>query len=75
MIREGFPAEVRSFATQSEAQKWARHIESAMDDGGYKSSNCANRLLLGEALARYSSQVSPSKRGHLDEVIRINALK
>lgn len=75
VIREGFPAEVKSFATRSEAQKWARHIESAMDGGGYRSSGGADRMLLGDALARYSSQVSPSKRGHLDELIRINALK
>jgi integrase len=75
VIREGFPAEVKSFATRSEAQKWARGIESAMDGGSYRSGSGADRMLLGDALARYSSQVSPSKRGHLDEVIRINALK
>ncbi|MGE0350825.1 site-specific integrase [Hydrogenophaga sp.] len=75
VIREGFPAEVKSFATRSEAQKWARHIESAMDGGGYRSGSGADRMLLGDALDRYSSQVSPSKRGHLDELIRVNALK
>lgn len=75
VIREGFPAEVRSFATRSEAQKWARQIESAMDGGGYRSGSGADRMLLSEALARYATQVSPTKRGHLDEVIRINALK
>lgn len=75
VIREGFPAEVKSFATRSEAQKWARQIENAMDGGGYRSGSGADRMLLADALDRYSSQVSPSKRGHLDEVIRINALK
>jgi integrase len=75
VIREGFPAEVKSFATRIEAQKWARQIESAMDGGGYRSGSSADRMLLADALDRYSSQVSPSKRGHLDEVIRINALK
>jgi integrase len=74
VIREGFPAEVKSFATRSEAQKWARHVESAMDGGSYRPGGAADRMLLSDVLSRYSHQVSPSKRSHLDEVIRINAL-
>ena len=72
--REGLPDEVKSFATRGEAQKWARHIETSMDGGGYKSPNVADKLLLSDVLQRYGEQVSPTKRGHLTEVIRINAL-
>lgn len=75
VIREGYPAEVKSFATRGEAQRWARHIEGAMDDGGYRSRCDADKMLLSDALLRYAEEVSPTKRGHLDEVIRINALK
>ncbi|SDY99847.1 site-specific integrase [Variovorax sp. YR266] len=72
--REGYPAEVKSFATRTEAKKWARHMETSMDAGGYRSRTSMDKALLGEALLRYSAEVSPTKRGHLDEVIRIKAL-
>ena len=73
--RKGYPAEVKSFATRTEAQKWARHMETSMDAGGYRSRGNADEMLLSDVLQRYSDEVSPSKRGHLDEVIRIKALK
>jgi integrase len=72
--REGYPAEVKSFATRTEAQKWARHMEASMDAGGYRSRSDMDKTPLSEALHRYSEEVSPTKRGHLDEVIRIKAL-
>ena len=75
VLREGYPAEVKSFTTRSEAQKWARQIEGAMDSGGYQSRCVADKMLLSDALLRYAEEVSPTKRGYRDEVIRINALK
>lgn len=73
--REGFPAEAKSFATRAEAQRWARHMEASMDDGAYRSRGEADKMLLGEVLQRYAQEVSPTKRGHDDELIRIKALK
>lgn len=71
---EGYPAEVKSFATRSEALKWARRMETSMDAGAYRSRSSADKALLSEVLQRYAAEVSPSKRGHADEVIRIRAL-
>lgn len=50
-------------------------IEGAMDGGSYRSRCDADKMLLSDTLQRYAEEVSPTKRGHLDEVIRINALK
>ena len=75
VLREGYPAEVKSFATRGEAQRWARQIEGAMDSGGYQSRCEADKMLLSDALLRYAEKVSPTKRGYRDEVIRINALR
>ena len=75
VLREGYPAEVKSFATRGEAQRWARQIEGAMDSGGYQSRCEADKMLLSDALLRYAEEVSPTKRGYRDEVTRINALK
>lgn len=73
--REGYPAEVKSFVTRADAQRWARQIEAAMDRGDYRSRVCWDKMLLSLALQRYADTVSPTKRGHRDELIRINALK
>lgn len=73
--RTGFPAEVKSFGTRREAQRWARTIEAAMDRGAHQSPAEANEVLLRDVLERYMLEVSPSKRGHLDEVIRIKFLQ
>lgn len=73
--REGYPAEVKSFTTRAEAQKWARQIEAAMDRGTYKLHSDTDKTLLSDLLLRYALQVSPTKRGYRDEVIRISALR
>ena len=75
IIRKGFPAEVRSFDTKSEAVKWARSIEAQMELGGYQSPARSNDLLLRDLLDRYAQEVTPSKRGAKDELIRIRALQ
>ncbi len=46
-----------------------------MDAGNYTSRSDTNKALLSDVLQRYADEVSPTKRGHLDEVIRIKALK
>jgi integrase len=73
--RTGFPAEVKSFETRGAAQRWARTIEAAMDRGAHQSPAAANEVLLRDILERYMQEVSPSKRGHLEEVIRIRFLQ
>ena len=61
--RKGYPEEVASFNTKAEAQKWARNIESGMDQGSYRSIRDAEDLLLADVLQRYMKEVTPSKRG------------
>lgn len=73
--REGYPVEVKSFPTRAEAQKWARHMEASMDSGAYRSRSGVDKALLSDVLQRYADEISPTKRGHLDEVIRIKVLK
>lgn len=75
VIRLGFPPEAKSFDTRNEAQRWARQIESAMDRGAYQPTAGANQVLLHDILQRYMVEVSPTKRGYAEEVIRIKALQ
>lgn len=61
--RKGYPDEVGSFGTKAEAQKWARSIEAAMDQGSHQSIEAAKDFLLADVLQRYMNEVTPSKRG------------
>lgn len=61
----------RTFDTKTEAQHWAADIEREILDGvGGKIPD----KILGELLARYADDVSPSKRGAAWEIKRINAM-
>jgi integrase len=75
IARKGFPPEVRSFSSRSEALRWAREVETAIDAGTFRSAGKAAEATLREHLQRYSEQVSPTKRGHAEEVIRLKALQ
>ena len=73
--RDGYPPEVKSFPTKAEALKWARHMEASMDAGAYRARTATDKASLCDLLSRYADEVSPSKRGHREEVIRIRALQ
>lgn len=75
IARKGYPPEVKTFNTRTEALRWAREVECTIDVGAFKSASKTAALTLGELLQRYVEQVSPTKRGHADEVIRIKALQ
>lgn len=65
--RKGYPDEVSSFDTKTEAQTWARRIESAMDQGAYQIIHSARNILLTDILQRYVEEVSPTKRSEKRE--------
>jgi len=44
--RKGYPDEVASFKTKTEAQAWARSVESTMDQGSYQSAQSATYFRL-----------------------------
>ena len=45
--RDGFPDQVKSFEAKAEAERWARSVESEMDQGGYNSPAGAQKTTLG----------------------------
>ena len=63
MIRKrGWPTAIKTFRTKRDAQDWARRIEDEMVRGAYIDRAGSDRLLLGDALDRYLSEVSSTKR-------------
>lgn len=65
-------SESASFATKGEAQAWATEKESAIIS---VARGQLPKKTFGEALTRYSDEVSPTKKGARWEQIRINLLK
>lgn len=75
ITRRGFPAEARTFTTKREAESWATHVESDIDRGAYVSRTEAEKTTLSDVLDRYMAEVSPTKRGGHEEIIRLKALQ
>lgn len=75
VTRKGFPSETGTFETHLAALKWAREIEAQMDRGRYQGHCGADSQSLGQILQRYMDEVSPSKKGAAEEVIRIKAIQ
>ena len=60
--RRGFPAQVRTFNTKTEAQAWAATIESEIARGVFVSRAEAEVTTLREALLRYQDEIVPEKK-------------
>jgi len=71
--RRGYPAEVKTFTSKAEAERWARTIESGMDRGEFVSRSAAEQTTFGEIIQRYMIAVTPKKRGCFEETSRLTA--
>ena len=71
--RRGFPDEVKSFASKSEAEQWIRSIECEMDRGHFVSRTESEQTTFGDVIRRYINEITPLKRGCAEETIRLTA--
>ena len=60
--KTGYPEMARTFDLKTEAQVWAKQIESEMDRGVFVSRAEAEGTTLAEALERYSREITPAKK-------------
>ena len=73
--RKGMPQRAKSFEKRSDAERWARELESHADRGGSSfDTSIAEKMTLGELLRRYILEISPQKRSCSTETIRLNAI-
>ena len=73
--RKGYPHQSKTFDIKKDAEKWARQNERLIDSGQWVNRTEAEQTTLGDLLARYTTEVSITKRGADVEIIRINALR
>lgn len=72
--RKGYPQQTATFESKPEAVAWAASIESRMIRGIWRDSGDAERTTLAECLERYRHEVTPSKKGALQENSKLNVL-
>lgn len=71
--RRGSPTVTKTFSYRRDAEAWARKTESEVERGLYIHNAAAERLTLDKALEQYSREITPSKKGSVQETYRINA--
>ncbi|MGY3694007.1 integrase [Bradyrhizobium sp. USDA 3240] len=72
--RRGYQSRTQSFLNKTDAQRWARHIESELDRTLIPNDvRALAKLTLADLLIRYRDSVTIKKRGHLPERKRIEA--
>lgn len=74
--RRGMKPRCKSFDTKLEAEKWARDLEAQVDRfGAAPDTKILESTKLGQLLERYQKEVSPLKRGAIQEIQRIDVLR
>jgi integrase len=74
VIRDGYPDQTKTFEIKADAEKWARSVESEIDKGQFVNVNEAQRTTLGDAIARYLVEVTPTMKGAAEDTIRLKAI-
>ena len=69
--KRGYPQQVKTFRKKSEAEAWAKKIESEMERGVWRDSSEAEATTLSEAFERYAREVTPTKKNYQPELNKI----
>jgi len=74
--RRGMKPRCKSFDSKLEAEKWARDLEAQVDRfGAAPDTKILESTTLGQLLERYQREISPTKRGSVQEIQRIEVLR
>jgi integrase len=72
--RDGYPDQVKTFDAKSDAERWARSVESEMDKGLFVDTQEAQRTTLRELILRYVREVTPTMKSVSEDTIRLKAM-
>lgn len=72
--RRGRPTISRSFTLKSDALRWARATELAIDRGTFIDQGEAEKTTLAEVIQRYMREVLPTMKGAKEDAIRLTAI-
>jgi len=73
--RSGYPEQSKTFNTKAEAETWVREIEGKMDRGIFIDRNALEKTTLFDILDRYEKEITPTKKGEVQERSKLKILK
>jgi integrase len=65
--KKGFPTATKTFSLKTDAERWARQVESEMDKGMFVNRSEAEATILKDAFDRYLKEVSVTKKSYASE--------
>lgn len=71
VLRKGEKSACKSFTLKTDAERFARQVEAAMDRGEWQRQQPAASQTLGEIILRYKHCVTPTKKGARQEHTRL----
>ena len=74
VVRKGHAPLTKTFQSKQDAMRWARQIESAMDNGSFTSPVLAERTTFKEVVERYMREVTPTMRSISEDTFRLRKL-
>ena len=74
VIRDGYPDQTKTFESKTDAEKWARALESEIDKGQFVNTSEAYQTTLRDTIARYLLEVTPTMKGAAPDTIRLKAI-
>lgn len=75
ITRKGYPRLSRTFDSKADAERWAGDIEGEIRRGAFVDRTEAEQTTLLDALDRYEREITPAKKGAMQERQRIRAWK
>jgi len=69
---KGFPAQRATFSRLTDAKKWAKHTEAAIEEGRYFKTTEARKHTLAQAITRYKESVLPTKKDGKKQEAQLN---
>jgi len=69
VTRLGYPDAVKTFASKSDAERWARSVERAMGTGAFLPPKPCAQATLQDLINRYRAEVVPNLRGAATEQV------
>ncbi|CAD6873311.1 site-specific integrase [Methylomonas fluvii] len=71
---KGFPSQSKTFDTKSDAESWAKVVESEMVRGVWVSHSEAEKTTLRELLRRYQDEILPTKKSQRPVIYQMKAI-
>ncbi len=72
--RSGQPDVTKTFLTKSDAEKWARSVETEIDRGTYINTNYAQKTLFIDLIQQYLKEVTPTHRSATEDTYRLKKM-